>query len=91
MAGFFILLVIILLVHYWYVVVGTVALYVFWHLVVVPLREHEAELARDRVRHEHARREIDRIAMATTQAMCEAAARANGDVIQSTAVEVGRR
>jgi uncharacterized membrane protein YagU involved in acid resistance len=90
MGGFFILLVLILLVHYWYVVVGGVAISAFWHLVVVPLREHEAELARDRLRHEHARQEIDRIALATTQAMCEAA-RSDTNVIDSTAVEVGRR
>jgi hypothetical protein len=87
MAGFFILLIIMLLIQYWYVVVGTAVLCALWHMIVVPLRERQAELARDRLRHEHARREIDRIAIATTQAMCEAA-RGEPEVIESTAIEV---
>jgi hypothetical protein len=86
MAGFFILLIIMLLIHYWYVVVGIGALCALWHLVVVPLRERQAELAQDRLRHEHARREINRIAMATTQAMFEAA-RNEPNVIDSTVEE----
>ena len=73
MAGFFILLVLILLVHYWYVVVGGVAICALWCMVVVPLREHEAELARDRLRHEHARKEIDAIALVTTWALLKVA------------------
>lgn len=86
MAGFFILLIIMLLIHYWYVVVGTVAFCALWHLVIAPLGERQAELARDRVRHEQARREIDRIAMVTTQAMFEAA-RNSANVIDSTVEE----
>jgi hypothetical protein len=86
MAGFFILLIIMLLIHYWYVVVGAGALCALWHMVVVPLRERQADLARDRLRHEQARRDIDRIAIATTQAMCEAA-RGGPEVVDGTVEE----
>ena len=87
MGGFFILILLILLLHYWYVVVGGVALYALWCLVVAPLREYVAREARDRLRHERARYEIDQIALETTGAMYQAARNAAG-VIEGTAEEL---
>jgi hypothetical protein len=87
MGGFFILILLIFLVHYWYVFVGGVALYALWHLVVMPLREYEAREARDRLRHERARYEIDQIALQTTRAMYQAA-RNDPGIIEGTAEEL---
>jgi hypothetical protein len=87
MGGFFILILLIFLIHYWYLLAGGVALYALWHLVVVPLREYEAEQARDRLRHERARQAIEQIALETTSAMYQAA-RNDPGVIDGTAEEL---
>jgi hypothetical protein len=86
MGGFFILILLIFLVHYWYVLAGGMAFYALWHLIVVPLHEYEARQARDRLRHEHARRAIDQIALETASAMYQAA-RNDPGVIDGTAEE----
>ncbi len=49
-----------------------------------------AEEVREHLRHEQARREIDRIALETRRAMYDAALR-HGEVIEGTAVEVRDR
>lgn len=59
-----------------------------WWLVGRLWRDARAA-ERDRLRHEAARREIDRIALATQRQMFEAA-RSHGEVIEGTAVEIGR-
>lgn len=92
MGGFFILILLIFAIHYWYVVAAAIALGVAcltgldaWD----DRRAKQAVEARERLRHERARREIDRIALAATQAMCEAA-RSDSEVIEGTAVEIER-
>lgn len=87
MGGFFILILLIFLVHYWYVFAGGVALYALWRLVVMPRREYEAREAQDRLRHERARYEIDQIALQTTRAMYQAA-RNDPGIIEGTADEL---
>jgi hypothetical protein len=87
MGGFFILILLIFLVHYWYVFAGGVALYALWRLVVMPRREYEAREAKDRLRHERARYEIDQIALQTTRAMYQAA-RNDPGIIEGTADEL---
>jgi hypothetical protein len=62
-------------------------LWLLWRLLALPLIEARAHVARDRLRHEQARREIDRIALETTRAMYAAATR-GGEVIEGTATEV---
>jgi hypothetical protein len=86
MGGFFILVLLIFLIHYWYLLAGGVVLYALWCSVVVPLREYQAREAADRLRHEHARQEIDAIGLATTRAMFEAARHVG--VIEGTAEEL---
>jgi hypothetical protein len=85
------LMLVMLLVQYWHLVVGALVLYLVWRWGIDPWQQTRAREAHDRLRHARARREIDRIAFETARAMHEAAARASGDVIESTAVEVGRR
>ena len=64
-----------------------VVLYISWRWLVVPAREARALEVRDRLRHERARREIDRIALEASRAMYDAAW-SNSDVIEGTAVEL---
>jgi fatty acid desaturase len=71
----------------WPLLLVVAMLWVLWRLVALPLMEARAHAARDRLRHELARREIDRIARETTRAMY-AAATSSGDVIEGTATEV---
>ena len=68
---------------------GTAAVYVIWRWVLLPKLEAEARAAREQLRHERARRDIDRIALETSRAMYEAAL-TPGEVIEGTAVEVDR-
>ena len=82
-----------LLVDVWPFVVLAMAAIVFWCRVIAPGLEYRAREARDRLRHEQARRQIDRIAFETSQAMHEAAVAHGGftdpaGVIESTAVEL---
>jgi membrane protein required for beta-lactamase induction len=72
MAGLFIVLLIILAIQYWYVVVGAIALWLLWCLVLDPMRKREIELARARQRHQRARAEIDAVTAVTRRAMVDA-------------------
>lgn len=58
-----------------------------WRFIALPLMEARAHAARDRRRHEQARREIDRIALETSRAMYAAAA-CGGEALEGTATEV---
>lgn len=88
MAGFFILVLAIFLAQYWYVFVGSAALYALWRWAFVPWREREAQAAADRLRHERVRREMDDVALATTRAMVAVAREAPyPDVVEGTAEE----
>jgi hypothetical protein len=73
----------------WPFLLGAVAVYVIWRWVLLPKWEAEARAAREQMRHERARREIDRIAIETSRAMYDAAL-GRGEVIEGTAVEVDR-
>lgn len=79
-----------LVVQYWPLLVTGLMLYGVWRWGIAPYREAQARQVRERLRHAHARQEIDDIALATARAMCEAAA-TQGDVIEGSAIEVGRR
>jgi ABC-type uncharacterized transport system fused permease/ATPase subunit len=72
MAGFFVLLLLIVIVHYGYVAVGALVLWLVWCLLIGPWREREIQEARLRQRHEQARAQIDAVAAAATRAMIEA-------------------
>ncbi len=74
----------------WPLLVAVVLLCLLWRWVVLPARERRAREIRERLRHEQARREIDRIALETSRAMYEAS-HSNPRVIEGTAVEVDRR
>ena len=70
-----------------------IALLLLWSRVIVPMLEYRAQEARDRLRHERARREIDRIATEAGRAMHEAVIRHGGfsdpgDTIEGTATEL---
>jgi hypothetical protein len=80
-------LLVLLVVKAWPFLLGAVFAFMLWRFVFVPIREARERELRDRVRHERARREIDRIAAETTQAMYAATAR-SGDVIEGYAEEV---
>jgi hypothetical protein len=84
-----VLMVVTLLVKFWPVVVAALVLVAVWW-VIAAWREARALQARERLRHARARREIDEIAFATARGMYEAAAIADGEVIEGTAVEVER-
>ncbi len=73
----------------WPLLGAVVLLYLLWWWVVLPARDRRAREMRARLRHEQARREIDRIALETSRAMYEKAL-GHGDVIEGTAVEVKR-
>ncbi len=78
-----------LVVEIWPFVVGALALWLFCRWVVLPARDARLRETRDRLRHERARREIDRIALETSRAMYDAALN-QGDVTRGTVVEVRR-
>lgn len=78
----------VLLAKLWPVLVTWLVLYLVWHSVIAPSREVRAREARDRLRHERARQEIDRIAIETSRAMYEAAVQGDTDVIDGHAVEI---
>jgi hypothetical protein len=89
-----VLLIVGLAIDLWHVLSGlwplllvVAMLWVLWRLVALPLMEARAHAARDRLRHEQARQEIDRIALETSRAMYAAATR-GGEVIEGTATEV---
>ncbi len=73
----------------WPVLLATVAVYVVWRWVLLPKWEAEAREAREQLRHDRARREIDRIAIETSRAMYDAAL-TRGEVIEGTCEEVER-
>jgi hypothetical protein len=87
MGGFFILVLLIFVIQYWYIVVGGMALYALWGMVIEPWREREAREAAERLRHERARQEIREIGVATTLAMYQAA-QSRSEVIEGTAEEL---
>jgi hypothetical protein len=84
------LMLVMLIVHYWHLVVGALVLYLVWRWGIEPWRQARAREAHDRLRHARARREIDRIAFETARAMIAAGTNASGEVIDTTAVEVQR-
>jgi uncharacterized membrane protein len=69
-----------------FLLVGLVALLLWW-FVIAPQRAARTRDTQDRMRHERARADIDRIALATQRQMFEAA-RQHGDIIDGTATEV---
>jgi hypothetical protein len=71
----------------WPLLLVVAMLWLLWRRLALPLIEARAHAARDRLRHERARREIDRIALETSRAMYDAATR-GGEVIKGTATEV---
>jgi hypothetical protein len=79
-----------LLVDLWPFVAVVAVLGLLFRWIVLPVRDAQLRDARDRLRHERAQREIDRIAIETRRAMYDAALR-HGDVIEGTAVEVKDR
>jgi len=85
----FVLMVVMLVVKFWHLLAAALALYCLWRWGIKPYREARAREVRERLRHARARQEIDDITFATARAMCEAAA--HDEVIEGTAVEVGRR
>jgi hypothetical protein len=87
----FVFMVVMLVVKFWHLLVAALVLYCLWRWGIAPYREARARAVRERLRHARARQEIDDITFATARAMYEAAARANDDVIESTAIEVGQR
>jgi predicted cobalt transporter CbtA len=90
MIGLFLIgLLIVLFSKLWPLLLMGLVLLVLWSLVIAPARKVREREVLDRLRHEQARREIDRIAAETTRAMY-AAAHESGDVIEGTAVEVTR-
>jgi 1,4-dihydroxy-2-naphthoate octaprenyltransferase len=72
MAGFFILLLFVVLAQYWYVAAGVFALWLLWCFVIEPVRQREIGQARARQGHERARTEIDAVTAATRRAMVDA-------------------
>jgi uncharacterized membrane protein YdjX (TVP38/TMEM64 family) len=79
------LMLVMLIVEYWHLVVGALVLYLVWRWGVEPWQQARAREAHDRLRHEHARKEIDAIALVTTRAMFEATQ--NSDAVDGRAVE----
>lgn len=73
----------------WPLLAAVAVLWLLWRLLAQPLLAAQTQADRDRLRHERARREIDRITAETQRSMYDAALR-HGDVIEGTAVEVER-
>lgn len=85
-----------LLVEVWPFVVFAVVGIIAWYRVICPGLDDLMQGARDRRRHEQARREIDRIAFETSRAMYETAVAHGGfadldDIIEGTAAELEAR
>jgi hypothetical protein len=89
MGGLFLIGLLVLFSKLWPLVLAGLALLLLWWFVIGPLRDARAREVRDHMRHEQARREIDRIAAETTRAMYQAAS-ATGEVIDGSAMEVER-
>lgn len=90
MGGLFLIgLLALLVIKLWPYLLVLLALVLAWRYWIVPGREVRARELRDRLRHEQARREIDRIATETTRAMYQAACRSD-EIIEATAEEVER-
>lgn len=81
-------MVVMLMVKFWHLLAAAVVFYAGWHWGIRPCRQARARRVRERLRHAHARQEIDDITFATALAMYNAAATPDGDVIESTAIEV---
>jgi hypothetical protein len=79
-----------LITRIWPVLLIAFLVYLFGRWVLLPAWDERAQEMRDQLRHEQARREIDRITLEASQAMCDAALR-SGDFIEGTAVEIKRR
>ncbi|HEX3510040.1 MAG TPA: hypothetical protein VHT27_02965 [Solirubrobacteraceae bacterium] len=69
-------LLIVLIVKLWPFLLAGAGMTALWLCVVSPARDRAAFEQRDRLRHELARREIDRVAFETSQAMVRAASNA---------------
>jgi hypothetical protein len=74
----------------WPLLLAVLGLYSFCRWLVAAHLHARREAARDRLRHERARREIDRIATETRREMYDAALR-HGELIEGTAIEVKDR
>jgi hypothetical protein len=79
-----------LVVSVWPLLLVAGVVYAGWRWLVLAAGDARAREVRDQLRHEQARREIDRIALEATRAMYDAAL-SHGEVIEGTAVEVERR
>jgi hypothetical protein len=79
-------LLILLVVKAWPFLLAGVLVFVLWRFVFLPAREARERELRNRLRHERARREIDRIASEATRAMYAAASR-SGEIIEGHAEE----
>jgi hypothetical protein len=89
MGGLFLIgLLILLAVKFWPYLLALGGLWLVWRCAVVPMRHDHAREIREQLRHEAARRDIDRIAAETTRAMYVAATQVDGAVVEGTAVEV---
>jgi cbb3-type cytochrome oxidase subunit 3 len=75
---------------FWPVLLFLVVFYACWYWACRPVSVRAEREAREALRHEQARREIDRIALETSRAMYEAAIQ-HADVIEGTTVEIERR
>jgi hypothetical protein len=89
MVAFFVLVLIGFLIKYWYVVAVGAALYAVACWAAAVSRGYRVAQA-DRLRHEWARREMDRIALESSRAMVDAAL-SHEEVINGTATELDRR
>jgi cobalamin biosynthesis protein CobD/CbiB len=78
------------LLAFWPILLFVVLVFAFQSWMGRPVSAAAEREAREALRHEQARREIDRIALETTRAMY-AAAIAHADVIEGTAVELEPR
>jgi hypothetical protein len=90
MVGFFALLLILFLIHYWYWVVALVGMYALGCWIAWGWRAYRAAQA-DRLRHERARRRIAAIELGSARAMCEIARQHRGEVIEGRAIDVRSR
>ena len=80
-------LLILLVVKLWPFFVAAAVLFLIWRFVIAPANDARAREVRERLRHERARQEIERIASETTRAMYTAATR-SGEIIEGHAEEV---
>jgi hypothetical protein len=65
--------VLLVLIKLWPLCLAVALAWGIWRWVVLPRRQHRAAEARERLRHEQARRTIGQIAMTAIQAMHDAA------------------